>query len=223
MTSIPQSAAAVSGSRDILSGAVPCPRASDREAFFALLGEASVQADGRGGNRTDVGNLPPWCQPNGACPDNADRGEPDERSRDAMVENAEERAARRDRRLSGREKSSNDGRMCVPGAPPEPCGTAGIAAGAMPGGRFGRQSRRLVRVLLSSMAAGKPSVALTLDLGEIGEVRFDVRVSGIDVSIVAWSASPAVERMLAATVKELAAHLAAVGLSLHRLDFRDGA
>jgi len=85
-----------------------------------------------------------------------------------------------------------------------------------------REMKKLVRVLQHSSVGNKKSVFMTLDLGEAGEVRLDVRIKGKEVFISAYSDNKKAGAALAFAVAELKARLAKCDLKLGSLDVNIG-
>jgi hypothetical protein len=198
-----------------LAGGTP----GDRAIFGALLETIlSTEEEDSGGG--DAGNPSLRCQPNGGREEPGDGGDlADRRPATHPVTDAEDADASGGALLR-RKKPRDDARITAPGPGPASGGTRPDGSGGALLELFRREVERLVRVLRSPIATRKRGVSLTLDLGEIGEVRFDVQVSGIDVSIVATSGNPAAERLLATGLGALESLLSEAGLSLLRLDFR---
>ena len=74
--------------------------------------------------------------------------------------------------------------------------------------------KKLVRVLRSSAVSGRHGVSLTLSLGTLGEVSFDVRLDGSEVHIRATVGDQRAAAALAISLGELEQRLAECDLSL---------
>jgi hypothetical protein len=129
----------------------------------------------------------------------------------------------------GREPHRNQQNITLEGAAPSTCNDSSIqiappscpscevsldaaSQGAL--GPLPEELRKLVRVLRSSSLSGRRGVSLTLSLGELGEVRFDVRLDGKEVHIRAAVGDQRAAAALTLSLGELERRLGECDLAL---------